>query len=93
MASNRRGGDSIARPALKVVGFRVEGVPPSPDQLHALTESTEGGGSPDPVIIPPSFQVLYLLISIQYNMALNHTVQQYELILIIDIQQIMVWYL
>lgn len=58
MANNRRSQDaSISRPAMKVVGFRVEGVPPSPDQVHGLQESTEGGGSPDPVIIPPSFQV------------------------------------
>ena len=56
MASNRRSQDANApRPALKVIGFRVEGVPPSPDQLHSLAESTEGGGSPDPVIIPPQF--------------------------------------
>lgn len=59
MASGRKSTDSNAsQPAFKVVGFHVEGVPPSPDQVGLLQDAlNSGGGSPDPVIIPPSFQV------------------------------------
>ncbi len=47
------------RPAMQVVGFRVEGVAPSPDNHHFLNMDNRpvGAGSPTPVIIPPSFQV------------------------------------
>lgn len=58
MSAGRKSTDSNApQPALKVVGFRVEGVPPSPEHGTLLQDAlTSGGGSPDPVIIPPSFQ-------------------------------------
>ena len=59
--SGRRSTDSNAsqQPAVKVVGFHVEGVPPSPADPQLLHDELQGGGgSPDPVIIPPSFQVL-----------------------------------
>ena len=54
---------SQPQPAKKVVGFHVEGLPQSPaphntllaDSQHATTTS----GSPNPVIIPPSFQVTW----------------------------------
>eukprot|EP00891_Asterochloris_glomerata_P001719 jgi/Astpho2/1719/Aster-x1026 len=59
----RRSESSVSsqpQPAKKVVGFHVEGLPQSPaphntllaDSQHATTTS----GSPNPVIIPPSFQ-------------------------------------
>ena len=58
MASRRSTDSTASQPALKVIGFRVEGVPPSPAQAGLLHDAlTAGGGSPDPVIIPPSFQV------------------------------------
>ena len=47
-------------PLLKVVGFHVEGVSNSPAQAsHLLQEQGSSGMSdtPNPVIIPPSFQV------------------------------------
>ena len=62
----RRSESSVSsqpQPAKKVVGFHVEGLPQSPaphntllaDSQHATTTS----GSPNPVIIPPSFQVTW----------------------------------
>ena len=58
MAGRRSTDSNASQPAMKVVGFHVEGVPPSPAQASLLQDAlTEGGGSPDPVIIPPSFQV------------------------------------
>lgn len=49
-------------PPKKIVGFHVEGVNPSPVHHSGLLADNElqGGhitGSPNPVIIPPSFQV------------------------------------
>ena len=54
---------SNANPILKVVGFHVEGVAPSPSvNPTLLSDAQEMGnhtsGSPNPVIIPPSFQVI-----------------------------------
>ncbi|KAK9814224.1 hypothetical protein WJX72_002536 [[Myrmecia] bisecta] len=54
--------ESGPQPAIKVVGFRVEGVAQSPiphanvlsDSSHEHVNATSG--SPNPVIIPPSFQ-------------------------------------
>ena len=47
-------------PPVKVVGFRVEGVSPSP-QDTSLADVAGGAstaaGSPSPVIIPPNFSV------------------------------------
>ena len=54
---------SQTQPAIKVVGFRVEGAAPSPSPPSTLltdSQRLEGNvvsGSPNPVIIPPSFQV------------------------------------
>lgn len=54
--------DSIGNnptPRLKVIGFHVEGVSSSPAQpSHLLQEQVSSGMSdtPNPVIIPPSFQ-------------------------------------
>ena len=61
----RRSESSVSQtqPAIKVVGFRVEGAAPSPSPpstLLADSQRIEGSvisGSPNPVIIPPSFQV------------------------------------
>ena len=61
----RRSESSVSQtqPAIKVVGFRVEGAAPSPSPpstLLADSQRIEGNvisGSPNPVIIPPSFQV------------------------------------
>ena len=49
-------------PSKKIVGFHVEGVAPSPVHHTGFLSDSElqGGhisGSPNPVIIPPSFQV------------------------------------
>lgn len=74
MSAGRKSTDSNAsQPAFKVVGFHVEGVPPSPDHATLLQDAlTSGGGSPDPVIIPPSFQARHLFDRkvIQFSMAL-----------------------
>ena len=61
----RRSESSVSQtqPAIKVVGFRVEGAAPSPSPpstLLADSQRADGNvtsGSPNPVIIPPSFQV------------------------------------
>ena len=48
------------QPAVKVVGFHVEGVPQSPAQAPHLLQDLGGNAvspSPNPVIIPPAFQV------------------------------------
>ena len=53
---------SAIQPAIKVVGFHVEGVPQSPAQEPHLLQDLGGNAvspSPNPVIIPPSFQVLH----------------------------------
>ncbi len=49
-------------PPKKIVGFHVEGVAPSPVHHTGLLadhnlQGTQISGSPNPVIIPPSFQV------------------------------------
>ena len=56
----RRVSATAAMPATRHVGFRVEGVPPSPAQAilaGARETANTAAGSPTPVIIPPSFQV------------------------------------
>ena len=65
MSAGRKSTDSNAsQPAFKVVGFHVEGVPPSPEHGTLLQDAlTSGGGSPDPVIIPPSFQASHMTFS------------------------------
>ena len=64
MADGRRKSDSSSaasrpsEPAVQIRGFHVEGQQPqqlSPNAL--LTEMRSKGGSPAPVIVPPSFQV------------------------------------
>lgn len=69
MSAGRKSTDSNAsQPAFKIVGFHVEGVPPSPDHGTLLQDAlTSGGGSPDPVIIPPSFQVRFRCCYLQGN--------------------------
>ncbi|DBB17099.1 TPA: hypothetical protein ACH3X3_014183 [Trebouxia sp. C0006] len=60
----RRSESSVSQtqPAIKVVGFRVEGAAPSPSPASTLladSQRNDGNvisGSPNPVIIPPSFQ-------------------------------------
>ncbi|KAK9794312.1 hypothetical protein WJX73_004745 [Symbiochloris irregularis] len=50
---------STIQPAVKVVGFHVEGVPQSPAQEPQLLQDLAGNAvspSPNPVIIPPAFQ-------------------------------------
>lgn len=62
---DRRRSDSINKnvpPIVKVVGFRVEGVAPSPSPHPTLLGDTSDNmhhtsGSPNPVIIPPTFLV------------------------------------
>jgi hypothetical protein len=60
-ASDQQTGVSHATPVLKVVGFHVEGVAASPAQATLLDSNPTGMnslvGSPNPVIIPPAFQV------------------------------------
>lgn len=64
-AMDRRRTDSINKrvpPIVKVVGFRVEGVAPSPAPHPTLLGDASDSvnhtsGSPNPVIIPPTFQV------------------------------------
>lgn len=61
----RRSESSVSQtqPAIKVVGFRVEGAAPSPSPPSTLLADSQRiednviSGSPNPVIIPPSFQV------------------------------------
>ena len=65
---DRRRSDSInknAPPIVKVVGFRVEGVAPSPSPHPTLLADINDSmhhtsGSPNPVIIPPTFLVWHL---------------------------------
>jgi hypothetical protein len=65
---DRRRSDSInknAPPIVKVVGFRVEGVAPSPSPHPTLLADINDSihhtsGSPNPVIIPPTFLVRHL---------------------------------
>ena len=65
----RRSSDALptnVNPTVKVVGFKVEGVPQSPSVQPGLLQGSlqhpvAGGGSPDPVIIPPAFPVRYPL--------------------------------
>ena len=49
------------QPVTKVVGFRVEGAAqspsPGPSLLNEATTGRPGTGSPNPVLIPPAFQV------------------------------------
>ena len=60
---------NASQPAFKVVGFHVEGVPPSPDHATLLQDALiSGGGSPDPVIIPPSFQASLAFIACTHGM-------------------------
>lgn len=62
---DRRRSDSINKnvpPIVKVVGFRVEGVAPSPSPHPTLLGDAsdtmhDTSGSPNPVIIPPTFLV------------------------------------
>ena len=54
--------NSSQAPPKKIVGFHVEGVAPSPVHHTGLLadhnlQGTQISGSPNPVIIPPSFQV------------------------------------
>lgn len=71
----RRSESSVSQtqPAIKVVGFRVEGAAPSPSPAStwlADSQRNDGNvisGSPDPVIIPPSFQVRVLWTSLLHS--------------------------
>jgi hypothetical protein len=52
--------DNKTSPPVKVVGFRVEGVSPSPQETSladAAGGASTAAGSPSPVIIPPNFAV------------------------------------
>ena len=52
--------DNKTSPPVKVVGFRVEGVAPSPQETSladAAGGASTAAGSPSPVIIPPNFAV------------------------------------
>ena len=56
-AMKKSDAQQAASPALKVVGFHVEGASPSPRDSPLLGEApTNLTGSPSPVIIPPTFQ-------------------------------------
>ena len=74
--ASRRSESSVSQtqPAIKVVGFRVEGAAPSPSPASTLladSQRNDGNvisGSPNPVIIPPSFQVCDLWTSLLHSM-------------------------
>lgn len=60
--SDQQSGSLHPTPVLKVVGFHVEGVAASPAEgilmeVHHPSGLNSLVGSPDPVIIPPAFQV------------------------------------
>lgn len=58
MEHRRRSETGASEPVVQVVGFHVEGQSRSPIPVSTLNEHSKNfiGGSPTPVIIPPSFQ-------------------------------------
>lgn len=78
---DRRRSDSInknAPPIVKVVGFRVEGVAPSPSPHPTLLADINDSihhtsGSPNPVIIPPTFLVRHLYCGLALCLTCNQS--------------------